>query len=75
MTISMDLNASPLPEEDEQPLEEPVGEDIIEGGHIESSVETFRRVNYFVYIFLECTLMIKDHKSADCFWVLLCASI
>ncbi|KAH7682763.1 mRNA (guanine-N(7)-)-methyltransferase protein [Dioscorea alata] len=43
MTISMDLNASPLPEEDEQPLEEPVGEDIIEGGHIESSVETFRR--------------------------------
>ncbi|KAM0949321.1 putative mRNA (guanine-N(7)-)-methyltransferase [Dioscorea sansibarensis] len=43
MIISMDLNASPLPEEDEQPLEEHAADGVIEEGHYESSVELLRR--------------------------------
>lgn len=48
MIISMDLNASPLPEEDEQPLEEHAADGVIEEGHYESSVELLRRVNAFL---------------------------
>jgi hypothetical protein len=44
MTFSMDLNASPLPEEDEQPYEEPVEVDYAQEEHVESAVETLRRV-------------------------------
>lgn len=43
MTFSMDLNASPLPEEDEQPYEEPVEVDYAQEEHVESAVETLRR--------------------------------
>jgi len=46
MTFSMDLNASPLPEEeDEQPYEEPPGEADYahEEEHVESAVATLRR--------------------------------
>lgn len=47
MTFSMDLNASPLPEEDEQPYEEPPGEADYaqEEEHVESAVATMRRVH------------------------------
>lgn len=44
MTFSMDLNASPLPEEDEQPYEEPVEVDYAQEEHVESAVATLRRV-------------------------------
>lgn len=47
MTFSMDLNASPLPEEeDEQPYEEPPGDADYahEEEHVESAVATLRRV-------------------------------
>ncbi|KAL6868347.1 hypothetical protein ACP4OV_015192 [Aristida adscensionis] len=44
MTFSMDLNASPLPDEDEQqPYEEPVGADYAQEEHVESAVATMRR--------------------------------
>ncbi|CAM0874827.1 unnamed protein product [Alopecurus aequalis] len=43
MTFSMDLNASPLPEEDEQPYEEPVEVDYAQEEHVESAVATLRR--------------------------------
>ncbi|XP_072967023.1 uncharacterized protein [Typha angustifolia] len=42
MSHSMDLNASPLPEEDEQPYEEVEG-DLIQEERVESAVETMRR--------------------------------
>ena len=39
MTFSMDLNASPLPEDDEQqPYEEAVEVDYAQEGHVESAV-------------------------------------
>lgn len=42
----MDLNASPLPEEDDQNYEEPVEVDFAQDeDHIESAVEIMRRVN------------------------------
>ena len=42
----MDLNASPLPEEDDQTYEEPVDVDFAQDeDHIESAVEIMRRVN------------------------------
>jgi hypothetical protein len=42
----MDLNASPLPEEDDQTYEEPVDIDFGQDeDHIESAVEIMRRVN------------------------------
>jgi len=45
MTFSMDLNASPLPEDDEQqPYEEAVEVDYAQEGHVESAVATMRRV-------------------------------
>jgi hypothetical protein len=44
MTFVMDLNASPLPEEDEQPYEEPVEVDYAQEEHVESAVATMRRV-------------------------------
>lgn len=40
----MDLNASPLPEEDEQPYEEHLEGEIIHEEIIESAVATMRRV-------------------------------
>ncbi|KAG2561410.1 mRNA-capping enzyme-like isoform X1 [Panicum virgatum] len=44
MTFSMDLNASPLPEDDEQqPYEEAVEVDYAQEGHVESAVATMRR--------------------------------
>jgi mRNA-capping enzyme len=44
MTFSMDLNASPLPEEDEQPYEQQVEVDFAQEEHVESAVATMRRV-------------------------------
>jgi mRNA-capping enzyme len=42
----MDLNASPLPDEDDQTYEEPVDIDFGQDeDHIESAVEIMRRVN------------------------------
>ncbi|WVZ53057.1 hypothetical protein U9M48_004047 [Paspalum notatum var. saurae] len=44
MTFSMDLNASPLPEDDEQqPYEEPVEVEYVQEEHVESAVATMRR--------------------------------
>ncbi|KAG8044111.1 hypothetical protein GUJ93_ZPchr0047g2820 [Zizania palustris] len=43
MTFSMDLNASPLPEEDEQPYEQQVEVDYEQEEHVESAVATMRR--------------------------------
>jgi mRNA-capping enzyme len=43
MTFSMDLNASPLPEEDEQPYEQQVEVDFAQEEHVESAVATMRR--------------------------------
>ncbi|KAL5204861.1 hypothetical protein ABZP36_009732 [Zizania latifolia] len=43
MTFSMDLNASPLPEEDEQPYEQQVEVDYAQEEHVESAVATMRR--------------------------------
>uniref|UniRef100_A0ACD5WAL3 Uncharacterized protein n=1 Tax=Avena sativa TaxID=4498 RepID=A0ACD5WAL3_AVESA len=43
MTFSMDLNALPLPEEDEQPYEEPEEVDYAQEEHVESAVATLRR--------------------------------
>ncbi|KAG0500628.1 hypothetical protein HPP92_000700 [Vanilla planifolia] len=40
----MDLNASPLPEEDEQPYEEHLGDGILEQPAYESSVQTLHRI-------------------------------
>lgn len=44
MILSMDLNASPLPEEDDEPYEEQVEGEIIHEEHAESAVATMRRV-------------------------------
>ena len=45
MTFSMDLNASPLPEDDEQqPYEEAVEVEYAQEEHVESAVATMRRV-------------------------------
>jgi len=68
MTISMDLNASPLPEEDEDPFEgqveeynppkkDQVEEYIAPEEHIESGADIARRVpfllySYFFFLFL-----------------------
>ncbi|KQJ88929.1 hypothetical protein BRADI_4g22137v3 [Brachypodium distachyon] len=43
MIFSMDLNASPLPEEDEQPYEEPVEVDYAQEELVESAVATLHR--------------------------------
>uniref|UniRef100_A0ACD5ZXK4 Uncharacterized protein n=1 Tax=Avena sativa TaxID=4498 RepID=A0ACD5ZXK4_AVESA len=43
MTFSMDLNALPLPEEDEQPYEEPEEVDYAQEEHVESAVAILRR--------------------------------
>ncbi|KAG1363396.1 mRNA-capping enzyme [Cocos nucifera] len=43
MILSMDLNASPLPEEDDEPYEEQVEGEIIHEEHAESAVATMRR--------------------------------
>ncbi|XP_026663529.1 mRNA-capping enzyme-like isoform X2 [Phoenix dactylifera] len=43
MILSMDLNASPLPEEDDAPYEEQVEGEIIHEEHAESAVTTMRR--------------------------------
>ncbi|XP_020104457.1 mRNA-capping enzyme-like isoform X2 [Ananas comosus] len=43
MILSMDLNASPLPEEDEQPYEEQIDSDLIQEERVESAVATMRR--------------------------------
>ena len=46
----MDLNASPLPEEDDQTYEEPVDVDFGQDeDHIESAVEIMRRVNKITF--------------------------
>jgi mRNA-capping enzyme len=45
MTFSMDLNASPLPEDDEQqPYEEAVEVEYAQEERVESAVATMRRV-------------------------------
>lgn len=41
---SMDLNSSPLPDEDDQTSEEPI-DDFAQNEHVESSVEIMRRVH------------------------------
>lgn len=51
MILSMDLNASPLPEEDEQPYEEQIDSDLIQEERVESAVATMRRVYRFPKIF------------------------
>jgi len=62
MTISMDLNASPLPEEDEDPFEgqveeynapkkDQVEEYIEPEEHIESGADIARRVPFILYFF------------------------
>lgn len=44
MTFSMDLNASPLPDDDEQqPYEEPAEVEYVQEEHVESAVATMRR--------------------------------
>ncbi|XP_006662831.1 mRNA-capping enzyme-like [Oryza brachyantha] len=43
MTFSMDLNASPLPEEDDQPYEQQIEVDLAQEDHVESAVDTMRR--------------------------------
>lgn len=54
--ISMDLNASPLPEEDEEENIVDHVELVTEEEHIETAVETLRRVAilflFLIYIFL-----------------------
>lgn len=42
---SMDLNSSPLPDEDDQTYEEPIDVDFAQSEHVESSVEIMRRVH------------------------------
>lgn len=41
----MDLNSSPLPDEDDQTYEEPIDVDFAQNEHVESSVEIMRRVH------------------------------
>lgn len=48
----MDLNASPLPEEDEQPYEEHFGDGMLEQPSYESSVQTLHRVSIFFLFFI-----------------------
>lgn len=61
MIASMDLNASPQPEEDEDPFEPPFEEETAQEHkvghveHIESGVEIARRVFHFL---LRCNLRI-----------------
>lgn len=50
MTFSMDLNASPLPEDDEQqPYEEAAEVEYAQEEHVESAVATMRRVRSYLY--------------------------
>lgn len=49
MIVAMDLNASPVPEEDEDTFEQHIEEDSASGERIESAVETARRVLLFSF--------------------------
>lgn len=70
----MDLNASPLPEDDDQTYEEPVeldfGQD--DEDHVESAVEIMRRVNKIIPSGHKCFMHTHLYRwslvsSVDCF--------
>jgi len=61
----MDLNASPLPEEDEEYFESHLEENVRQQDHIETSIQTLRRV-CFTYSDDSCVTPLDCLSCADC---------
>lgn len=66
----MDLNASPLPEDDEQPYAEHIENVLTQEERTESAVSTYRRVIYYfslVKSFEICCIRMRMPQSVGCF--------
>ena len=69
-SMDMDLNASPVPDDDEQqPYDEPVEVEYAQEEHVESAVATLRRVRNYLH-WCRCSFHVLCPWHI-CSWILL----